>query len=314
MQKRGYSVASLKEYFIRRYFRIAPMFYLGIIIYFLANCFFINRFDSSLIRYYTPTGILVNVLFLNGFVPAYNNTIVPGAWSIGTEMAFYLVFPLLFVWLNNKKVGYIVKVLLAYTIVVILLLLIQSTLSAIRVLHNDNFWYYNFLNQLPVFMWGILLYKQVTQPFVKNQVTAIAMMITGIVLFFLFWSLEQRFAASFFLVPFFAGMAMFALGCLLQRLQYVFKPLNSIGQASFSIYIFHFLITHYLFPYLYESYLFRIIKNTSIVFALDFVLTLAVSFGIAAFTRAFIEEPGIKLGNKLIARLKAHVTGDGFYL
>lgn len=76
----------------RRYFRIAPMFYFGIILYLLL---------SRLTTLSLPTDsastidVIATVLFVHGWLPSAINTVVPGGWSIAAEAMFYVVFPLL---------------------------------------------------------------------------------------------------------------------------------------------------------------------------------------------------------------------------
>ena len=88
----------LIKFGIRRYFRIAPAYYLALLIYLLISII-ISKFhegEFNLPDKYTFENVLTNIFFLHGFYPPANNNIVPGGWSIGTEMAFYALFPLLF--------------------------------------------------------------------------------------------------------------------------------------------------------------------------------------------------------------------------
>src|SRR6478609_5334711 len=82
----------VRNFYIRRLFRIAPMFYFAIAGYLLIY--------GLSPRYYAPNGIhwyyvAVTALFLNGFHPETITSVVPGGWSIVVEMTFYLMFPLL---------------------------------------------------------------------------------------------------------------------------------------------------------------------------------------------------------------------------
>jgi peptidoglycan/LPS O-acetylase OafA/YrhL len=86
------------NFYIRRYFRIAPLYYIAIPMYFLLTHFikWPYRNGVSLYSSFSYFNIICNFLFIHGLVPSANNTIVPGGWSIGAEMLFYLVFPLIF--------------------------------------------------------------------------------------------------------------------------------------------------------------------------------------------------------------------------
>jgi len=73
---------SLGLFYIRRYFRLAPLFY---VIYLLS--FFV-----------APVGLwdaLFHFSFLNGLFPKYVGSVIPNSWSITLEMQFYIVVPFL---------------------------------------------------------------------------------------------------------------------------------------------------------------------------------------------------------------------------
>jgi peptidoglycan/LPS O-acetylase OafA/YrhL len=82
----------LLSFYLRRYFRIAPMFYLGVVCY----GFVIGLPQSS----WVPHGLtwwflLATLLFVSGFHPGTIHTVVPGGWSIAVEMTFYAILPFL---------------------------------------------------------------------------------------------------------------------------------------------------------------------------------------------------------------------------
>ena len=101
----------LVAFLLRRWFRIAPLYLIGILLYFLVSAYreiYLGLF-CDFYRDYTLLNILSNVLLLHGLIPSANNNVVPGGWSIGTEVLFYLMFPLLFWWLGNLR-----RILLAW--------------------------------------------------------------------------------------------------------------------------------------------------------------------------------------------------------
>ena len=82
-----------RNFFVRRFFRIAPMYYLAI------GYFIIQNFHKALLDKNWDWGLVSNVFanltFLHGFSPYWINSLVPGGWSIAVEMTFYLIVPFL---------------------------------------------------------------------------------------------------------------------------------------------------------------------------------------------------------------------------
>src|SRR5450830_1870572 len=149
-------------FYIRRFFRIAPLYYIAIVVYFLF--FTLKKFYSegsvSSFYPYSISDVLANIFLIHGFIPSANNNIVPGGWSIGTDMAFYLVFPFLFAFLKNGAVNHVKKVSIAIIMVFVINLIFQSLAVEYSSLGLDSsdFLYFNIVNQFPVFLLGILIY------------------------------------------------------------------------------------------------------------------------------------------------------------
>jgi len=89
-----------RKFFIRRFFRIAPLFYLAMIAYLIGY-----GFGPRAGAPYGLNGwhILWTATFLNGWHPEMINSVVPVGWSIAVEMTFYLFAPLLFARIKNIR-------------------------------------------------------------------------------------------------------------------------------------------------------------------------------------------------------------------
>ncbi|EOC1330540.1 acyltransferase, partial [Cronobacter turicensis] len=85
------------KFFIRRFFRIAPLYYLGIVFYFALSWVDSRYMEGYFARNfnYTPSRVMDNMFFLHGLSQRSNNNIVPGGWSIGAEFLFYFSFPII---------------------------------------------------------------------------------------------------------------------------------------------------------------------------------------------------------------------------
>jgi len=291
----------LVKYAIRRFFRIAPLYYLGIIGYFflaLTTAYFSNG-RISIPEHYTLLNIISNVLFVHGFYPPANNNIVPGGWSIGTEMAFYVVFPMLFAlaskyWVSIRNV--ILGVLIGFLFSQITLLVLAS--NGISV--SNDFVYCNLINQIPVFILGIAYYFWST---LKNQrfnwkMDVLAFVVlSGVSLYFRKLSIEIPYLLS--CIPFISGLSFLFLMELFRKLDILNSNiLVRIGKVSYSMYIIHFifawLMTSLIAP------LFNKILISEVTLLLLYPTVVASTFYLATLSEKHIEKPFIDLGRSII--------------
>jgi peptidoglycan/LPS O-acetylase OafA/YrhL len=284
------------NFYIRRYFRIAPLYYIAIPMYFLLTHFikWPYRNGVSLYSSFSYFNIICNFLFIHGLVPSANNTIVPGGWSIGAEMLFYLVFPLIF------KIYSRVTDIRMYFIIPLFGLLISVVYSItcykILKINSDvltRFCFYNILNQLPVFLLGMSLY------YLKLNIKNIHSFVLFIVLFPLSFVSSSVFKHDIAIHNFIAGLSFIFLFMLFKNIRQLnVKVLSCIGQLSFSIYIFHFVFAWALSSYLDST----LHINPYLSLAVCIISTLLLSCLIASLSEKYIEGPGIKLGRLLTTK------------
>lgn len=298
---------SVIKFYIIRYFRIAPLYYIAIFIYFSVHLITqqMNHLGKLDFYPYTTINILENMFFIHGFSPSANNNIVPGGWSIGTEMAFYAIFPILFKILDFQYSNGGQIRLWGIALVALLMNIILQTffISINPKTHINDFMYYNLMNQLPVFMIGMIAFFRSQSPQVRFpwQINAIAFIIFT-VLFLAVWSF--KFEISFALVPFFSAISFLCLLELFKKLTSFPKFIIKTGKLSYSMYILHFIFAWYFsglivsFPPLFISSDFQLI----ILVFVSWVMT----YFFARITVSFIEELGMRLGKMLISKL------DGF--
>src|SRR5579872_549875 len=94
--------AAISSFYIRRAFRIVPLFWVAIVFYVVIT-------KGEGVKFWAPDGIsakdvLLTALFLHWCSPTALNSVVPGGWSIAVEMQFYLLFPLL-IYLFRRRNG-----------------------------------------------------------------------------------------------------------------------------------------------------------------------------------------------------------------
>ncbi len=158
----------IRSFYIRRFFRIAPMFYLAILCSALVNGLHAN--------YWAPNGIEwwffpITATFLHGFHPETITSVVPGGWSIAVEMNFYLVLPLLLMFVRSMKTAgvlFAVSMLLYY----VNLLLVPRMFSYPESQQYlvDSFAFLNFFGQLPVFAIGIFGYFVLREKYSRERI------------------------------------------------------------------------------------------------------------------------------------------------
>jgi len=288
---------------IRRFFRIAPPYYIAILGYFTLALLQ----GSDQLAYFTADRVLANVFLVHGFYPAGINNVVPGGWSIGTEFAFYVIFPIVFqlteYFRSRWQTPGVIAILSAISLVSLSVLIGISAISGIGVT-NNTFLYYNLLNQLPVFLLGIFLFHVLRSGRVEKLKSSAIMLaglcICGIMVFY--W--KKKFLFSFVLIPSLAGGAFFFLALLWSRVNGLnFSFLRKAGKLSYSMYLIHFVfswpIAGFLYPYL-SSWL----PREELKFAVLYIGAVSATYFFAFFSEKFIEGPGIRLGNHLVTRLQ----------
>jgi peptidoglycan/LPS O-acetylase OafA/YrhL len=132
----------IASYSIRRFLRIAPLFYFMIGAWIVGYLSVGGAFPSA-------ERLSLNMLFLFGFSPGSNVGLVPAGWSIGLEMIFYCLFPILW---YKKGLLYAFGLLLAAFIA-------SFILNQVRGETAENYYYWtHFLTNAPYFAFGLLIW------------------------------------------------------------------------------------------------------------------------------------------------------------
>lgn len=289
----------IAKFFIRRYFRIAPMFYVGIILYtgfyFLTDKQrFVTATAGSLARDYLST-----LTFTHGFFPASINRVVAGGWSIAVEFTFYALFPLL-AGLARNLIQSIVFLVLAFATCLLAYWYAATYWGPVK---EFTFFEYWFPNHFFVFSLGFILYFLVrdkighvvpnTANYVGFLISAVALVVAG----------TQRASHVLGHIPFsllflpFTYFAIMSRPVLLRG-----KWIQRVGVNSFSIYIWQYAIIGSL----------GIINRKMDIgldglpgFAVIFTLSTLISFILSELSREYIEDPGQDLGKRIIRRMDA---------
>ena len=95
-----FSAFSIRNFFIRRVFRVLPLYWLAILYFGFIAPQFIFHSNIQLSGF----NVFTNVMLLNSLHPG--GIIVPGGWTISIEMLFYCMLPVLFKYITtlNKAI------------------------------------------------------------------------------------------------------------------------------------------------------------------------------------------------------------------
>jgi peptidoglycan/LPS O-acetylase OafA/YrhL len=290
------------KFYIRRFFRIAPPFWLAIIFY--------SWLGAGQASEWAPAGLSVRhfattAAFVHTFWPDTINSVVPGGWSIGVEMLFYLFFPFIISWRCRPHIF----LLIAFAIYLFNIFAVRPT--SLALLHSypypslvQQFLYFQFFNQAPIFLAGIWLYKFLHLPEKSYFWPAIIGLIWIALAFFLKVVLGFN-SAPFFWLPI-AGLLLAAYVVL--SLQISWWPLNRLGAMSYSIYLTHFAVVRGV------ELLFRaasIDAHETWVFGLALALTVSCCVALGSLLEATIESWSSALGKYIVGSLRSPPKSSG---
>lgn len=298
--------APVPRFLLRRFFRVAPMFYLAITFELLT--------DPWSPRYYAPYGLgvgdyVATYLFMNAWLPNAINSVFRGAWSIGDEVNFYLLFPFLVGWVTSLRravLGFF-GTLVAGGLLVALFL--HAAYTAIPnpngyLIHAYLLWWLP--SQLPVFLIGFLVYFLAFEPPTGWRLPSLghgrllmAVSVAGCVL------LALPKVGSTLHLPYAVLFGVGVYGVLLAPppwLEHVFW--RHIGKVSYSAYFLHFYVlgyTHHIAR--------RLLAPGNLGFLAYYLAATALTVAAATVTYALVERPGIAVGRRLAARLAPRPDG-----
>jgi peptidoglycan/LPS O-acetylase OafA/YrhL len=289
----------LRNFFIRRFFRIAPMFYLAIVFYLIL--------DGLAPRYWAPDGIglfevVSTILFINGVHPEAINSVVPGGWSIAVEMTFYLVLPFVLLRVTSIKSA-------LWFLALSLVIYVAAAIGLRRLLQGayvqnphliDGFIYMNFLSQLPVFAIGIATYFAMGSRFFSPRNLAIGNLLyltLFVAAFALPEVLRRHITTNHVFIS--TAYAMVALNLACWPIQVlVNRMIVWIGKISFSMYLSHFAVL-VLFA---ETGAIDVFGSGNAACFAYWLSVVGLTATVSRITYALVELPGIGFGKRLIDR------------
>ncbi len=281
----------LRNFFLRRFFRIAPAFYLVLLLY-----LFVGRFMDAHVTGIDPTSVphaLLVAAFMNGWRPDWINVPIVGQWSIAIEVLFYVLLPFLFPFLTTFRravLGWLSSMLLYLAS-----FYLAARLCALEGFSGTpvlDFAYWWLPSQLPIFFYGIGLYFILTERISLWRVVAAYLPATLLIL------VVHRSIGTVGLLPV-VGLALMLFVVLVAQYQsalIVNRITRFLGKISFSVYLFHPLVISCVERVVNP----RLFPNGLLRFGLIYTAVLVLVAPIAQLSWSLIENPGQKLCRSLI--------------
>lgn len=279
-------------FWVRRVFRIMPMWLLAVVGWMILRGGGKEAWAPDGV---SMTDVALAVSLLHGLSPTAINGVVPGGWSIAAEATFYVFFPLLAFWITSP-VKAVILCILALAVCFAgdfwLLLVAQLPYPRYLVLAFIEFW---FINQLPVFAFGILVYQCLTRwkagrPVAEGAVLLALLAIIAVPL------LIPPYGQS---IQYGVVLALLAFGMGQGGGRYLVNPVSVwIGQRSYSAYFWHF-------AFLQDPINLPHREGGLPAYLLQLAIILVLTLAASHLSYTFIEKPGIAVGKELAKRVAA---------
>ncbi len=278
------------DFYVRRFFRIAPFYYFMMAIFFAWHLVVFNGYVIPLDK------MFISATFLFNLVPGYAEGVVWASWSIGVEMLFYAIFPLVS-WLAFSLGR---SVALFATAVCI-----NAAWRYFFIIGNDDkvlasFATSSIFNQLHYFAAGVVAFwawKKWNSMVPHRLVIAAALFCIGLLATFApsimhyYSKVFGAFWATAFAATWAAALALLVAGFGFDRFR--LKSLAwtaKLGEASFSIYLWHPLVIGSLNMAGAYKWLYASLPGVAAPFFASAALTFAIVLPLSSLSYEFIEK------------------------
>ncbi len=301
MNARSGEMMLTKRFYIRRFFRIAPLFYLMMLLYWIRDAAGFNVLHPL-------SEVLINVSLLFNFVPAYIGGFVWASWTIGVIVLFYLLFPLINRYIRNlySALAFFVAAVLMSRGWSFFVINYGEATGYLKVTDITSVWEFGFLQNLPVLACGIVIYHLYYDYLIKmNQKKRQRAGLISIISFIIFyaalltepmqniiWGKNILHGICFSLLV--VGLGLKPFGFLVN------SKIVYLGKISYSMYLFHPLIIFTIIPA--YRFIYGQMPADILGYFTSLLVTLILLTIISLISYRYIERPGMTLGEKLIRK------------
>jgi exopolysaccharide production protein ExoZ len=271
-----------RAFYIKRFFRIAPLFYLVLAVdLLLGQAIWPQRSAGRLIENVT--------LSFGLFHP--NHSMVLGGWSIGIECLFYAAFPAL-LWLSRRRLAFVLTCALLIGLAVVS----DANVAASPELARFNA-YVQIINHAFLFALGGLI--AALRAVLPTRISISAALLAGalgvLAVVRQLPPVYDHFALMHGNARVLGVGACVTLVCICAFAtadqQRWFWPFRVLGELSYAVYLLH--------PLAWLA-----VRGAALPPSLGFALGVAVTLGLAALVHVVLERPLLALGRQLAQRVR----------
>jgi len=269
-------------FFIRRLFRIIPLYFIVCVLNVIPILILTGSFDGY--------EFLINITTLFGFIDRHNY-IAMGAWSIGNEMVYYLFTPFIIFAFNYKKIAG--NILYVLTVMIGMYFAFNGLNSNIS-LPDQWITYIHPFNNFFLFVTGIFMYYNLHNIKISQKIIIPLLLMSGFIFALLpfgdFISIATNWQrVAFCTISTFIVFLFYKIE--IQNVSILGVVLEKLGIATYGVYLLHPIVRQYI-SYLIDSQ--RIIISTSII------LTIIISLLSYYYFEIKLMNYGKRLTNKMI--------------
>lgn len=280
-----------RNFFIRRFFRLAPVLYLVI----------------ALTRWIFPAisgswrDVLLGIFFLHGISPTAQVHVAPGAWTLGDEALFYCSLPLLFRQIRFLRSAWI------WLAVATPVCFLTSLLLTHQHRNLGGYFAFGWIGiEFPIFLSGVVLYFLWKERIRTGHFPAIwtprttsltLLVLTACTVAANIPQTNRKLYISS------AGCALFVLALLLHGWPlFVNRFTIFLGRISYSLYLLHAFVLDPIVAW--AGRIPSLVAHPGERCTIQFLALLTVGGTISSLSWLYLEETGIRLGRRLIAHLE----------
>jgi peptidoglycan/LPS O-acetylase OafA/YrhL len=294
------------KFYIRRFFRIAPAYYVELISALCLSSYFVssyhelgrlnnNQYLTSISADFSLQNILLHITFVFGLIPEKAFSTMLPDWSLGLEVQFYLIFPAIFLFVNKSpNLNKLTVFLVAVTGISVL-----SKVYFIPYFGEPSL----ILYQLPVFLIGIFIYCGTKPSDGRSNKRNFIYLLYGLLLN-IYVIFTKTGGDEFYLL-------LASILLVLSRLDNFYgRKINiffdnflfaTLSDLSYSAYLFHGFFLSMLGAYI-ERNLYPIGYTSTQCIFIILITIIPLTYVTSYFSHRYIELPGIAFGKALIKK------------